>query len=479
MTTLLLHNIDTLATFDEDRRRLAGAWVLIRDNQIEAVGQSGTEPEQADQRIDLAGHVVLPGMVNTHHHQFQSLLRNVPSMQDSSLFRWLRDIYLLMSELTDEDLYVSSLINHAELLLSGCTTAVDHHYIKVNDVRFDTCFDAARDIGIRFQLARGSMSVSQSTGGLPPDHIVEKEDDILADSERLLQRYHDPQPGAMARVALAPCSPFSVSPHLMQESVALARRYGASSHTHLAESPDDERYVQETYGKTSVQMAEDWGWVGPDVWYAHAVTLNDDDIAIMGRTGTGVAHCPNSNMYTAAGCCRVPALLQAGATVAIGVDGSAANNASNMLDEVRNALLLQRVFQGADALSATQALELAVLGGAKLLRRDDIGVIAPGKMADLIAVDTRQLAMSGGLHDPLAGLVLCETGRVALSIVNGRVLVSDGQLVGVDLRALIDRQNKLAEALLARCEKRYGVSLSTQAWRRAYPYQPRVEAGSP
>jgi cytosine/adenosine deaminase-related metal-dependent hydrolase len=225
-------------------------------------------------------------------------------------------------------------------------------------------------------------------------------------------------------------------------------------------------------------MAEEWGWVGPDVWYAHAVTLSPDDIALMGRTHTGVAHCPNSNMYTAAGCCPVPALLQAGATVAIGVDGSAANNASNMLDEVRNALLLQRVFHGADCLSATQALELAVLGGARLLRRDDIGVIAPGKMADLIAVDTRSLPLAGGLHDPLAGLVLCETGRVDLAMVNGRVLVSGGQLVGVDLRSLVDRQNRLAKALVDRCERRYGVSLTTQTWRRAYPYQARPEASA-
>ena len=474
-SSILLHSIDTLATFDENRRRLGDAWILVRDNRIEAVGTRGTEPGQVDQRIDLTDHVVMPGLVNTHHHQFQSLLRNIPSMQDSSLFRWLHDIYLLMSELTDEDLYVSSLINHAELLLSGCTTTVDHHYIKVNDVRFDTCIQAARDIGIRFHLARGSFSVGQSGGGLPPDHIVEKEDDILTDCERLIQKYHDATPGAMTRVDLAPCSPFSVSPTLMKESVALARKYGVGSHTHLAESPDDERYVRETYGKSSVQLAEEWGWVGPDVWYAHAVTLSDDDIALMGRTRTAVAHCPNSNMYTAAGCCRVPDLLKAGATVGIGVDGSAANNASNMIDEVRNALLLQRVFHGADSMTATQALEIGVLGGARLLRRDDIGVIAPGMCADIIAFDTRQLPLAGGLHDPLAGLVLCETGRAGFSMVNGRVVVAGGQLVGVDLRSLVDRHNRLSKALVERCEKRYGASLTILAWRRAFPYQTREE----
>lgn len=471
MSSLLLHHIDTLATFDDERRRLRDAWVLIRDSRIEAVGASQDPLPAADQRLDLTGRVVLPGLVNTHHHQFQSLLRNIPSMQDSSLFPWLRDLCRLMSELTDEDLYTASLLNHAELLLSGCTTAADHHYLKVNDIRFDTCVEAARDAGIRFHLLRGSSSLGQSQGGVPPDDLVEKEDDILADSERLIRTYHDPLPGAMTRVDLAPGSPFAVSPRLMRESIELARRHGVGSHTHLAQSAEDEQYMHAKYGRSSVEMMDEWGWVGPDVWYAHATTLSDTDVARVGQTHTGVAHCPNSNMYTAAGCCRVPDLLRAGATVAIGVDGSAANNASNLIDEVRSALMLQRVFHGAHALSATQALELAILGGARVLRRDDIGVIAPGKCADLIAFDTRQLSLSGGLHDPLAGLVLCETGRVDLSVVNGQVVVAGGQLVGLDLPLLIERHNQLSRALVARAEKRHGVVLTTLAWRRAYPYQ--------
>lgn len=472
MSSLLLHHIDTLATFDEQRRRLHNAWVLIRDNQIEAVG-AGTDPlPAADRRLDLSGRVVLPGLINTHHHQFQSLLRNVPCLQDSSLFPWLRDLARLMGELTDEDLYTASLLNHAELLLSGCTTAADHHYLKVNDIRFDTCIEAAREAGIRFHLLRGSSSMGQSQGGIPPDEQVEQEDDILADCERLIRTYHDPRPGAMTRVDLAPGSPFAVTARLMQESVALARRHGVGSHTHLAQSVEDEHYMHAKYGRSSVEMAEEWGWVGPDVWYAHATALSDSDVARVGRTHTGIAHCPNSNMYTAAGCCRVPDLLQAGATVAIGVDGSAANNASNLIDEVRNAMLLQRMFHGAHALSATQALELAILGGARLLRRDDLGVIAPGRCADLIAFDTRQLALAGGLHDPLAGLVLCETGRVDLSIVNGQIVVAGGQLVNLDLPSLIDRHNQRARALVARAEKRHGVTLTALTWRRAYPYQP-------
>ncbi len=471
MGTILLENVEQLATFDETRRVLHNAWVLIDDDRIDAVGVAGVEPPEADLRLDLSGHVVLPGLINTHHHHFQTLLRGVPSMQNATLFPWLHDLYLLMSEVTDEDQYVASLVAQAELLLSGCTTNADHSYLKVNDMQFDTGIKAAQEVGIRFHLARGSFSIGQSQGGLPPDHIVEDEDDILADTERLIKTYHDPSPRAMVRVANAPCSPFSITPRLMRESVELARKYGVHSHTHLAESPDDERYMHEVYGRTSVEMAEEWGWVGPDVWYAHAVQLNESDMDIMARSGTAVAHCPNSNMYLASGCCPVTPLLKKGVTVGLGVDGSASNNSSNLLDELRNALLLQRVYYGAQALSPTQALEVATLGSARLLGRDDVGVLAPGMAADLIAVRLDRLSFAGGLHDPVAALVLCDTGRVDLSIVNGQVRVQDGRLVGIDLPALIQQQNKLAAALVQRTEERYGVSLTAQAWRRAFPYE--------
>ena len=480
MSTLLLENIDTLATFDRERRVLKNAWLYIRDNAIEAIGTAGSEPEEVGAisleedvvRIDLSGHVVLPGLINTHHHLFQSLLRNVPALQDAALFDWLRVLYQLMSEVTDEDQYVASMTNHAELLLSGCTTNADHSYIKVNDMQHDTGIKSAQDIGIRFHLVRGGMSIGESKGGLPPDHIVEDEDDILADTERLIKAHHDPEPRAMVRVVNAPCSPFSVSAQLMVDSIELARRYGVHSHTHLAESPDDDKYMLETYGKSSVYVAEDWGWVGPDVWYAHGVILSDDEMDLMARTGTGVTHCPNSNMYTAAGICPVQTLLKKGVPVGLGVDGSAANNASNMLDEVRNALLLQRVHFGAGALSPTQALELATLGSARVLGREDIGVLAPGKAADVIAVDLNRLPFAGGLHDPVAALVLCDAGCVDLTIVNGRIRVQDAQLVDVDLAGLIQRQNQSAANLVRRTEKRYGVDLSAPIWRRAYPYDP-------
>lgn len=472
---ILLEKIDTLATFDDQRRVLRDAWVLLRAGFLEAIGTAGSEPQQADQRIDLSGHVVMPGLVNTHHHHFQTLLRNVPSMQSASLFPWLHDLYLLMSEVTDEDQYIAALVAQAELLLSGCTTNVDHSYLKVNDMQFDTSIKAAQEMGIRFHLARGSFSIGQSKGGLPPDHIVEDEDDILADTERLIKTYHDPGPGAMVQVANAPCSPFSVTPRLMRESVELARRYGVHSHTHLAESPDDKRYMHEVYGKSPVEMAEEWGWVGPDVWYAHGVQLDESDMEIMARTGTAVAHCPSSNMFLASGCCPVTPLLKRGVTVGIGVDGSASNNSSNLLDEVRNALLLQRVHYGADAMSPTQALELATIGSARVLGRDDIGVLAVGKVADLIAIDMQRLPFAGGLHDPVAALVLCDAGHVDLSIVNGQIRVLDGQLQDVDLPALVERQNELAAALVQRTERRYGVSLLEPVWRRAYPYDPRTE----
>ena len=470
MTTTLLENIHTLATFDENRRVLHDAWILVRGDTIDSVGVSHTEQMDVDRRIDLSGYIVLPGLVNTHHHLFQSLLRNVPALQNSALFGWLRVLYQLMSEVRDEDQYVASMVNHAELLLSGCTTNADHSYLQVNDMRHDTLIRAAEEIGIRFHLVRGSFSIGQSDGGLPPDHIVEDEDDILADTERLIRTYHDPSPGAMTRIANAPCSPFSVSPRLMRESIELARAHGVHNHTHLAECPEDNEYMLETYGKTSVHVAADWGWVGQDVWYAHGVMLQDDEIDVMAATGTGVSHCPNSNMYTAAGICPVSELLRHGVPVGIGVDGSAANNASNMLDEVRSALLLQRVHSGARALSPTQALEMATLGGAQLLGREDIGAIAPGNAADLIGIDLERVSLAGGLHDPVAALVLCDVSRVDLTMVNGEIRVRDGELVGVDVPELIARQNELGTDLVRRTENRYGVQLSNRSWRRAYPY---------
>ena len=469
MSSLLLENIDTLATFDQNRTVLNQAWILIRDHTIDAIGVGRYAGGPLDQRMDLSGYVVLPGLVNLHHHFFQALLRNIPSLQDVSLFRWLRDIQMLMGEVGDEELQVATKINVAELLLSGCTTTVDHNYLRPRahghaSLQHDTEILAAQEMGIRYHHARGS-----NAQGL--DHLIEKEDDALADTERLIKTYHDPKPGAMLRIENAPGAPFSMSARYFKESIELARKYGVGNHTHLAQSPEDDQQTRAAFGKKSVLWAEEVGWVGPDVWYAHATILDEEEKAIIKRSGTGICHCPNSNMYTAAGICQVtPMLKEGGFKIGLGVDGSAANNSSNLLREVRSALLLQRAFYGAEAMSPTQALELATLGGAMVLRRDDIGVLAPGMAADIIGVDCRRLPLAGGLHDPLAGLVFCDIDRVDLSIVNGKIRVAKGELLDQDLPSLVKRANELSLALVRRAEQRFQVSFTRPVWRRAFPY---------
>ncbi len=326
MSSLLLEHIDTLATFDDQRRVLKNAWMLVSGQWIEAVGTGSYPGEPVERRLDLSGHVVLPGLVNLHHHFFQALLRNIPTLQDVELFRWLKDIQMLMGEVRDEELDIATRLNVAELLLSGCTTAVNHNYLRAApDLHHDTQIRAALEMGIRYHHARGSNSQGLA-------HTIEKEDDALADTERLIKSYHDPRPGAMLRIENAPGAPFSMSPRFFKESIELARRYGVGNHTHLAQSPEDDRQTRTQFGKKSVVWAEELGWVGPDVWYAHATSLDDEERAIIKRTGTGICHCPNSNMYTAAGCCQVtPMLKEGGFKIGLGVDGSAANNSSHLI----------------------------------------------------------------------------------------------------------------------------------------------------
>lgn len=472
MRRLLFEHIDTLATFDEQRRVLKNAWIVLRDNRIEDLGTGVYAGEPVDRRCDLSGYVVLPGLVNLHHHFFQALLRNIPSLQDVSLFRWLRDMQLMMGEVGDEELDAATRVNVAELLLSGCTTSVDHNYLRATgNLHHDTAIRAAQEMGIRYHHARGSNAQRPKDFAEVTGHLVEPDDAALADTERLIQTYHDPQPGGMLRIVNAPGAPFSMSERYFKESIALARRYGISSHTHIAQSPEDDQGMRAAFGKKSVLWAQDLGWVGRDVWYAHATILDEEEKAILKRTGTGICHCPNSNMYTAAGICQVvPMLKEGGYSIGLGIDGSAANNASHILREARSALLLQRAAYGADAMSPSQALEIAILGGAKVLGRGEIGQLAPGMAADLIGVDLHKLPFAGGGHDPVAALVLCDVDRVDLSVVNGVIRVEDGQLVGVDLSALIDRANQLSRDLVRRTEQRYGVSFTTPVWRRAYPY---------
>ena len=447
MKTLLVTNADVLVTMDAGRREIARGGLYVEDNRIVAVGTRDTLPTTADEVLDLSGHVVIPGLVNTHHHMYQSLTRAIPAAQDGELFNWLTNLYPVWANLTPEMIRVSTQTAMAELLLSGCTTSSDHLYIYPNGCRLDDSIEAAAEIGMRFHASRGSMSVGQSQGGLPPDRVVEREDDILKDTQRLIETYHDEGRYAMLRVVVAPCSPFSVSRDLMRESASMARHYGVSLHTHLAENVNDIAYSREKFGMTPAEYAQDLGWVGRDVWHAHCVQLDDAGIALFAKTGTGVAHCPCSNMRLASGIAPIRRMRDAGVPVGLGVDGSASNDAGNMIGEARQALLLQRVGFGPSAMTAREALEIATVGGARVLGRDDIGVLAAGMAADFVAFDTRGIGMAGGLHDPVAALVFCNPGQVAYSVVNGRVVVREGRLSTLDLPSLVTRHNALARQL--------------------------------
>ena len=446
--TMLVKNADVLVTMDAERREIARGGLYIEDNQIVAVGSTEALPSTADEVLDLTGHIVLPGLINTHHHMYQTLTRALPAAQDAELFGWLRALYPIWARLTPEMIAVSTKTAMAELLLSGCTTTSDHLYIFPNGCRLDHSIEAALEMGMRFHASRGAMSVGESQGGLPPDSVVEAEDAILKDTQRLIETYHDPSRYAMLRIVVAPCSPFSVSRDLMRESARLARAYGVSLHTHLAENDNDVAYSRAQFGMTPAEYAEDLSWVGADVWHAHCVKLDDAGIALFGRTGTGVAHCPCSNMRLASGIAPVRTMRAHGVPVGLGVDGSASNDAGHLLNEARTAMLLQRVGHGPDAMTARQALELATIGGARVLGRDDIGALAPGMAADFVAFRLDQLAFAGGLHDPVAALVFCAPATVAYSVINGRVIVREGQLTTIDLGPLLETHNRLARALV-------------------------------
>lgn len=443
---------------DDARSELRDASVLVHGNVIEAVGPAHTLPTGADEVIDARNHIVMPGLINTHHHMFQSLTRAVPGAQDAELFTWLKTLYPIWAGLTPEMLHVSTQIAMAELLLSGCTASSDHLYLFPNGCTLDHTIEAAREIGMRFHATRGAMSVGESKGGLPPDRLCEDETAILRDTQRVIERWHDPARYAMTRIAVAPCSPFSVSRNLMVESARLARSFGASHgvrlHTHLAENDNDVAYSLEKFNMTPAEFAEDCGWLGEDVWHAHCVKLDAPGIARFGATGTGVAHCPCSNMRLASGIAPVGAMRRAGVPVGLGVDGSASNDGADLLGEARQAMLLARVAPGGgggpNAMTARTALELATHGGARVLGRDDIGVIAPGMAADLALFRLDDVGFAGALHDPVAALLFCAPRRADYTIVNGRVVVREGRLTTIELPPLIERHNQLAQKLVDR-----------------------------
>ena len=466
MSTLLIRNATMLVTMDAGRREIADGALFVRGPAVEWVGATVDLPPdlaaQADATIDAQGKIVLPGMVNTHHHFYQTLTRVIPGAQDAALFDWLKTLYPIWAELRPEDVRVSTQLALTELLLSGCTTSSDHHYLWPNGARLDDQFEAAERIGVRFHGARGSMSLGESKGGLPPDRVTENEEAILRDSRRVVEIYHDSSRYAMRRVVLAPCSPFSVTPELMRESAALARSFKAAAaagaavhlHTHLAETQDEEAFCLERFGMRPGDLARDLAWTGDDVWHAHCVHLNQEEVDMFAHSHTGVAHCPNSNMRLASGIAPVRAMLDAGVHVGLGVDGSASNDGSHLLAEARQALLLQRVQGNPGAMTGREALETATLGGAAVLGRDDIGALAPGMAADIIAYDLNALAYAGGaVHDPVAALVFCQPQNVDLAIVNGRVLVEEGRLRHVDLPVLVEEHNRAARGLLARAGK--------------------------
>jgi cytosine/adenosine deaminase-related metal-dependent hydrolase len=438
---------------------LRDAGLFARDGLIEQVGPTSELPASADEVLDLSGHILLPGLINTHHHFYQTLTRAVPAAQNANLFNWLKTLYPIWARMRPADVRISTQTALAELALSGCTTASDHLYIYPNGARLDDEIEAALEVGLRLQASRGSMSVGESDGGLPPDSVVEAEDAILAESRRLIETYHDAERGAMTQIVLAPCSPFSVSQDLMRETAALAREYGVHLHTHLAETQDEEQYTLETFGMRPVALMESLDWIGEDVWFAHSVHVNDTEIEQYAQTGCGVAHCPSSNMRLASGIAPLLKMLTAGVKVGLGVDGSASNDSSHLLAEARQAMLLARLdagqrgasLSGEDAppfMTARQALELATIGGAAVLGRDDIGSLEAGKCADFFAVNLEQLSYAGALHDPLAALVFCAPVQADFTAVGGKLVVKEGQLTTLEVPVLVEQHNQAAQALL-------------------------------
>jgi len=457
MPTLLVKNAHLL-TMDDHHTELSNGGLFIENGFISKVGATRELPSTADEILDLAGHVVLPGLVNTHHHFYQTLTRAVPAAQDTNLFNWLKTLYPIWARIQPEDIFISTSTALAELALSGCTTAADHLYLYPNGSKLDDEIAAASEIGLRIHASRGSMSLGESKGGLPPDSVVNDEDSILKDSQRLIEKYHDPKLGSMVQIVLAPCSPFSVTSDLMKQSAKLAREYGVHLHTHLAETEDEEQFCLQKFGHRPVGYMQEVDWVGDNVWFAHAVWVNDEEIKVFAKHNCGVAHCPTSNMRLASGIAPIKEYRKAGVNVGLGVDGSASNDGSHLLAEVRNAMLLSRVKEGITGYSlsddpnrklmtAREALHLGTRGGAAVLGRKDIGSLEAGKCADFFAMNLNRIEFAG-MHDPVSAIVFGQPIRVDYTVVNGRFIVKEGQLVTVDEHKLVEKHKKAAKRLL-------------------------------
>ena len=458
MTTLLVKNIKILVTMDDHRREIEDGGLFIQDGFIQQVGTSEELPSFADEILDLQDHIVLPGLVNTHHHFYQTLTRVVPDAQDSNLFNWLKTLYPIWARMTPEHIRISTKTALAELALSGCTTASDHLYLFPNGSKLDDEIHAALETGLRLHASRGSMSLGESKGGLPPDSVVEDEGYILKDSQRLIEAYHDPHPGSFTQIVLAPCSPFSVTGDLMRQSAVLARDYGVRLHTHLAETKDEEVFCKELFGHRPVGYMQMVDWIGDDIWFAHSVHVDQTEIELYSQTGCGVAHCPTSNMRLASGIAPILEMLTAGVKIGVGVDGSASNDSSNLLGEVRQAMLAARVRAGLmgaslsedtapPLITARQALEIATRGSASVLGRTDIGSLEVGKCADFIAVNLDKVDYAGAVHDPVAATVFCAPVRVDYNVVGGQYVIKNGEMLTVDVPTLIRQHNALAARL--------------------------------
>lgn len=466
MTSLLAKNADILVTMDGQRREIKNASLYAEDGRIEQVGPAAELPQTADTVLDMTGQIVLPGFVNCHHHLNQTLTRNLPGSQNNNLFEWLRGQYRIWASTTPEASRTSVIVGLAELAMSGCTTVFDHSYIFKSGNTVDCLVEAAKEFGSRFHCSRGSMSLGESKGGLPPDDCVEDEKFILKDTQRAIEAYHDDKLGAMTRIVVGPCSPFSVTADLLKESAALARQYKAVGlHTHLCETFDEERFTLNKFSMRPVEWMETVNWLGPDVWYGHAIHVDDDEIAKFAKCGCGVSHCPSSNMRLASGIAPIKKYMAAGVNVGYGVDGSASNDSSNMMLEVRTAFLLARVKMGllppegpskymnlsqshpkraSEWMTAREALELGTLGGAKVLGRNDIGSLETGKYADFFSINLNTVDFAGALHDPVAATVFCAPQKAQHTVINGRVIVKDGKCVTVDLPKIIEEHNRHA-----------------------------------
>jgi 8-oxoguanine deaminase len=467
MTTLLIKNA-YIVTMDDHQREIPDGGLFIRRGLIQEVGPMSELPSTADEVLDLKGHIVLPGLVNTHHHFYQTLTRAVPGAEDANLFNWLKVLYPIWARIQPEDIFTSAQTALAELALSGCTTASDHLYLFPNGSKLDDEIAAAQEIGLRIQASRGSMSLGQAQGGLPPDSVVENEDSILKDCQRLIEQYHDPKLGAFVQIVVAPCSPFSVTSDLMKQSAKMAREYGVQLHTHLAETEDEEQFCLQKFGQRPVEYMQELDWVGDDVWFAHAVWVNDEEIQVFAKHHCGVAHCPTSNMRLGSGIAPVKEYRAAGVNVGLGVDGSASNDGSHLLAEVRNAMLVARVKEGITGFSAShppspngggdgggvrklmtarEALYLGTRGGAAVVGRNDIGSLESGKCADFFAINLNRIGFSG-MHDPVAAVVFGHPVNADYTVVGGKFVVKEGQLCTVDEHTLIEKHNTAAKRLL-------------------------------